>query len=54
MEEIGFEIVQKLSNYVSYTRRQYSFKTHWVEFNPKKEKYVRLVNGFFDTKMLRQ
>ena len=39
------------SNYVSYTRRQYSFKTHWVEFNPKKEKCPI---DFFDTKMLRE
>ena len=34
-----------------YKRRQYSFKTHWVEFNPKKEKCP---SGFFDTKMLRE
>ena len=31
MEEIGFEIVQKLSNYVSYTR--------YIEFSWTKEKY---------------
>ena len=34
-----------------YKRRQYSFKTHWVEFNPKKEKCPSV---FFYTKMLRE